>query len=182
MSGGITQALGACLSPDPSPCRLSGLVQCTAVSKDPVSFMENAEKWVTWRRPRSLLVIQLLLLLRARQSCGRIPAPLEDGPWSLPPAVLVGVLGARVQVTQRTCLPPAWGWVPSRGSRGESLLPLAGFGSRCPPLAHGRVSAASACTWPSLCLSVSNLFLSCFVRTLVIGFGAHVDNLDLLIS
>lgn len=77
-------------------------------------------------------------------------------------------------------LHPARGWLPSGGFRGRSLLRLAGFGSCGPP----GLTAMSLQLPPArgLRLSLSLLSLSCFVRTLVVGFGAHLDDLELLIS
>lgn len=163
MCGGITRALGACLSPDPSPGRLSGLVQCATVARDPVFFTETAGTRVTWSWPCSLLAVALWLLSRARQSCGQMPAPLQDGPRSPLLALVVGVLGC-------ACTQPGAGFRPEASGEDPCCLSQVLAAAVSPGL-----TAVSLQLLPArglLCLSVSTLCLSCFVRTLVIGFGA----------
>lgn len=139
MCSGITQALGACLSPDPSPGRLSGLVQCAAVAKD-TSNLEPA-LFLAGRRALAALTCPSVMWADACPSAGRASVP----------AARTG--GGRSWMR----LHPARGWLPSGGFRGRSLLRLAGFGSCGPPPGSQPCRCSFRLHVASVCLSVSSL-------------------------
>lgn len=79
-------------------------------------------------------VVELWLLLRARQSCGQIPPPLADGPWSLLPVLVVTILGTGVWVTDVPAPNPgAWLPCPSFHCDVSLILVLLASSSLCDP-------------------------------------------------